>query len=137
MINAVLTRGGLGTFDAAAWVHAELLVLTGPDGDASGLAGVEVLTHSDPSPVWALDVLGSRGCQSVLVEGGGDLIFQLLDAGRIDELFVTICPRIIGGVGAPSLADGRGFGAQTIRDLSLVECSQVGDELYAHYRVIS
>ena len=137
MVNAVLTRGGLGAFDESAWTNAQLMVLTGPDADVAGLKDTEVITHPEPSPTWALDVLAARGCESILVEGGGDLIFQLLDAGRIDEVFVTICPRIIGGLGAPTLADGRGFDADTIRDLTLVECTQVGDELYAHYRVVS
>jgi 5-amino-6-(5-phosphoribosylamino)uracil reductase len=135
MLNAVLTRRGLGAFEVDMWSTAQLLVLAGEGADLSGLSGAEVLTHPDPSPIWALDVLKTRGCQSVLVEGGGDLIFQLLEADRLDELFVTLCPHLIGGVGAPSLVDGRGFDARGIRGLRLVEQTQVGDEIYLHYRV--
>lgn len=137
MLNAVLTRRGLGEFDASAWTDADLLVLAGQGADLTGMGDTEVLTHTEPSPVWALDVLQDRGCQSVLVEGGGDLIFQLLEAGRLEELYITLCPRLIGGVGAPTLADGRGFGPQAIKDLSLVDCTQRDDELYLHYRVKS
>jgi len=135
IINAVLTRQGVGEVDTAVWQEARLLVLAGEHAECSGLGQAEVLTHADPTPAWALDVLAERGCRSVLVEGGGDLIFQLLAAGRLDELYVTLCPRIIGGVGAPSLVDGVGFAAQEIQDLSLQSLDRVGDELYLHYTV--
>jgi len=135
LVNAVLTRSGLGPVDTRLWTGAELVVLAGEAAALDGMTGdmAEILRHPDPSPGWALDVLAARGCTTVLVEGGGDLIFQLLAADQLDELYVTICPRLIGGVGAPSLADGVGFGAAEIRDLQLLDMERSGDELFLHY----
>jgi 2,5-diamino-6-(ribosylamino)-4(3H)-pyrimidinone 5'-phosphate reductase len=80
-----------------------------------------------------LDWLESKGCGTVLVEGGGDLIFQLVALDRVDSIHVTLAPRIIGGVGAPSLADGVGFSPEEIRNFVLGDVEHLGDELYLRY----
>ena len=46
--------------------------------------------------------------ERLLVEAGGDLLFQFLAADAIDEMYLTLCPLVVGG-DAPSLADGPGF----------------------------
>lgn len=79
--------------------------------------------------------LERRGVERLLVEAGGDLIFQLLEADLVDEMYVTICPAVLGGVGAPSIVGGRGFTPETIRRLSLLHVNRVGDELFCRYRV--
>ncbi len=45
----------------------------------------------------ALDALAERGMTQVLCEGGPRLFGSLLEAGLVDELCVTIAPRIVGG----------------------------------------
>ena len=37
------------------------------------------------------------GVRKILVEGGGELNWSLLRLGIVDELIVTIAPRIVGG----------------------------------------
>jgi len=62
--------------------------------------------------VWlpdALPQLESHGVERLMVEGGGELIFSLFEAGLVDELSVYVAPKIIGGRDAPTLADGEGF----------------------------
>jgi len=46
--------------------------------------------------------------QRLLCEGGGELNAALFQAGLVDELHLTICPRLFGGRDAPTLADGNG-----------------------------
>jgi riboflavin biosynthesis pyrimidine reductase len=135
LINAVLTRRGLAGVDASAWGAAGLRLAVFTDLKAPVPTGVEVVRSAQMNPAMVLDHLENMGCETVLVEGGGDLIFQLLHAGRLDELFVTLTPWIIGGVGAPSLADGVGFDAQQLRALSLLSAEPIGDEIFMHYRV--
>lgn len=134
-INAVLTRRGVTAELQAPWGEPRVrLVVFGPeslDREAHAAVGAEVVEASNPVEV--LDQLEAMGCKSVLVEGGGDLIFQLIAAGRIDTIFMTLAPRIIGGRGAPSLADGAGFGASEIADFRLSDLERVGDELFLRY----
>lgn len=42
----------------------------------------------------------------LLCEGGGRLNAALFRAGLVDELHLTLCPLIVGGAAAPTLADG-------------------------------
>jgi riboflavin-specific deaminase-like protein len=44
----------------------------------------------------------------LLCEGGGELNDALFRAGLVDELHLTICPKIFGGRRAPTIADGLG-----------------------------
>jgi len=71
----------------------------------------------------------------LLCEGGGELNDALFRAGLVDELHLTICPRVIGGRHAPTIADGRG--CATLADafqLQLASAKRVGDELFCIFR---
>jgi riboflavin-specific deaminase-like protein len=48
------------------------------------------------------------GVQRLLCEGGGELNDALFRADLVDELHLTICPKIFGGRTAPTIADGCG-----------------------------
>lgn len=87
---------------------------------------------SIPVP-WMLERLAARGVERLLVEAGGDLLFQFLAADAIDEMHVTLCPLVVGGP-APSLADGEGFDRDRLRQLELVSAEVEGDEVFLHYR---
>ena len=55
---------------------------------------------------------------------------QLFAARAVDELYVTVVPRILGGTGAPTLAGGIGFDPDEIPDATLTSLERIGDELY-------
>ena len=82
---------------------------------------------------WIVEQLARRGVERLLVEAGGDLLFQFLAADAIDEMHVTLCPLVVGGP-APSLADGEGFDRDRLRQLELVSAEVEGDEVFLHYR---
>ncbi len=82
---------------------------------------------------WMLSRLAARGVERLLVEAGGDLLFQFLAADALDELHVTLCPLIVGGP-APTLADGEGFDRDGLRRLALLSAEVEGDEIFLHYR---
>jgi riboflavin-specific deaminase-like protein len=72
----------------------------------------------------------------LLCEGGGELGGALFRAGLLDELHLTICPRIFGGRNAPTIADGVGF--KELADaagLKLKSARRVGDEMFFVYKV--
>ena len=56
-----------------------------------------------------LDELSMMGVGQLMVEGGGTLIWSLLEFGLVDEISCFIGGLIIGGEDAPTLADGIGF----------------------------
>lgn len=67
----------------------------------------------------------------LLCEGGGELNDALFRAGLVDELHLTICPRVIGGSTAPTIADGVGFAKLTdAYQLQLHSTKCVGSELF-------
>jgi 2,5-diamino-6-(ribosylamino)-4(3H)-pyrimidinone 5'-phosphate reductase len=89
--------------------------------------------EGDPPVRWIVDRLAARGVERLLVEAGGDLLFQFLAADALDEMHVTLCPLVVGGP-APSLADGAGFDRNDLRRLQLVASEVEGDEVFLHYR---
>jgi 5-amino-6-(5-phosphoribosylamino)uracil reductase len=74
-----------------------------------------------------------RGCKVVLSEGGGGLNERLFAAHAVDELHLTIVPRILGGATAPTIVEGYGFQPDELPDARLVQCERVGDELFLVY----
>lgn len=74
--------------------------------------------------------------ERLLCEGGGELNAALLKQGLVNELHLTICPRIFGGNAAPAIAGGPGV--QFLKDaarLELKSSSRIGDELFLVYRL--
>ena len=54
-------------------------------------------------------ILENMGHNRILVEGGGELNWSVLKLGIVDELIITISPRIVGGRSAISLVEGIGY----------------------------
>jgi 2,5-diamino-6-(ribosylamino)-4(3H)-pyrimidinone 5'-phosphate reductase len=78
--------------------------------------------------------LRERGIRRVVVEGGGEVNFSFLEAGLVDEVFVTLCPYLLGGAGAPTLADGAGFSNASAPRLVLLGLERAAGEVFLHYR---
>lgn len=63
-----------------------------------------VLSGSDLDPPRILEQLHEAGFKSVLLEGGPGLNAQVIHAGVLDELCLTLAPRLVGGDGPRVLA---------------------------------
>jgi 2,5-diamino-6-(ribosylamino)-4(3H)-pyrimidinone 5'-phosphate reductase len=71
----------------------------------------------------------------LVCEGGGELNDAMFRAGLVDEMHLTLCPRIIGGRQAPTISDGAGFHKLAhAAQLQLESVRRVGDELFLVYR---
>lgn len=82
--------------------------------------------------------LAGRGAQSLLIEGGAHLNYAALHQGVVDEVLVTITPKLSGEKGAPTLADGPTPLGAPFLDLTLSACTQASTgELFCCYQVNS
>jgi 2,5-diamino-6-(ribosylamino)-4(3H)-pyrimidinone 5'-phosphate reductase len=72
----------------------------------------------------------------LVCEGGGEINDALFRAGVVDELHLTVCPKIFGGRGAPTIADGAGVPRLTqATRLKLKSARRYGKELFLVYSV--
>ena len=73
-----------------------------------------------------LAALGQRGVVSILIEGGGQVLGSLFDAGLVDEVMAFLAPMVIGGEQSPSAVAGAGplrlAEATRLRDVSVERC---------------
>lgn len=70
----------------------------------------------------------------LLCEGGGELNDGLFRARLVNQLHLTICPKIFGGRAAPTIADGAGVPMLAdAAQAKLKSMKRVGDELFVVY----
>jgi 5-amino-6-(5-phosphoribosylamino)uracil reductase len=98
----------------------------------------ELIDLGDTDLNWdrGYSLMAERGIRKVVALGGGSLTAALVQAGRIDDWWLTIWPLIFGGKHAPSPVEGEGFLPDAAPHLELIETRQVGSNLFLHYRTI-
>ena len=75
------------------------------------------------------------GVKRLLCEGGGELNEALFRAGLVDELHLTICPKIFGGSKAATIADGVGIARLTeAMPLKIRSFRRSGDEIFTIFK---
>ena len=117
-----------GEVTAAGLRHrlgASAQVVTLPTLSGGGLSLVVALAH-----------LTERGVSSLLIEGGGRLNYACLQQGVVDEILLTLTPKLSGDQGAASLCGGLGPLGTPFLPLTLVSCeaAETG-EVFLKYRV--
>lgn len=78
--------------------------------------------------------LRSQAITNLLVEGGGELNASLFAADLVDELFLTLAPKVKLGREVPTIAEGEPLPADQLRRFSLVSMTAVQDEVFLRYR---
>lgn len=81
--------------------------------------------------------LQEKGYRHILVEGGPTLLGSFINRGLIDEVFLTIAPKIYGSKNntALTLVEGVLFPPSQIKKLKLVSSKAVENELFLRYQV--
>ena len=81
-----------------------------------------------------LYMLYKKNIKSILLEGGGTTNWEFIKQNLVDEIFITISPRIIGGKNSISLVDGKGFSKiSNTSKFHLKKINRLKDELVLHY----
>jgi riboflavin-specific deaminase-like protein len=94
-------------------------------------APVTVVRAADPAAMLA--DLRARGVAALVSEGGPTLNSAMLEAGLVDELFVTIAPVITGDPAALRIVEGKGLSAA--RRVRPVWVLRAQGELFLRYAV--
>ncbi len=83
----------------------------------------------------ALNKLEKLGLKKLAILGGGTLISSLLKANCIDEIWLTICPFLVGGKMSPTPVEGEGFILIEAKNLQLISVEKREQEIFLHYQV--
>lgn len=73
--------------------------------------------------------------RSLCCLGGATLNGTLFDSGCVDELFLTLAPKIKGSSRATTVVEGKGFPPHRLLPLDLLSLYREQSELYLRYRV--
>ncbi|MBD2309218.1 RibD family protein [Chroococcidiopsis sp. FACHB-1243] len=84
---------------------------------------------------FALEQLFSLGIKRLAVLGGGELVAAMLAVDLIDEMWLTVCPLLLGGTNAPSPVAGMGFPENLAPRLELLSAQVEAQEVFLHYRL--
>lgn len=105
-------------------------------GELKKKARVYVLGKEKTNIFEMMDILASLGIKRIMVEGGGTLNYELLEAGLVDEIYVAIGPIVFGGKDAPTLADGEGLPYEKAVKLEPIGMDKLGDVFVVRYKVL-
>jgi len=116
--DAVMIGAGTKRAEGYEKIATQLVVVhSGPEGEPTDL------------PV-LLRALRREGVRALLCEGGPTLHGSLQAAGLVDELFLTIAPKLA-GAGAPGILAGE---LAAVEPLELAWLLEEDGELFARYR---
>jgi diaminohydroxyphosphoribosylaminopyrimidine deaminase/5-amino-6-(5-phosphoribosylamino)uracil reductase len=125
--------------------EAPLVVICAPEAasarrNALEAAGAEVIVAPGRTPrarlEAALDELGRREIQDLLVEGGPTFAGALFDAGEIDAMRLFIAPVLVGSAQARAVLEGEGVSriADGARPLA-TSLEQIGEDILVRARL--
>ncbi len=99
-------------------------------------AKVYVLGKEKTNICEMMDRLADMGFKRIMVEGGGTLNYEMLEAGLVDEIYVAIGPVLFGGKDAPTLADGKGLPYEKAIRLEPIGTEKIGDVYVLKYKIL-
>lgn len=142
IVNAVISASGDLPADLPFWDDKAVLrfVFTTARGyqkavrASQGRAFIVIAGQENLEAKRVVERLLESGLRRILVEGGGETMSLFLSQGLLQELYVTLTPRILGGRASPTLVGGDAPLAPW-GSLALLKAKRVRDELYLHYRV--
>jgi len=113
---------------------APVIVATAADHELEGVeADVEYERTGDDLPLLLARLRSEHGIRSLVCEGGPTLLSYLLAADLVDELFLSLAPKIAGGGDEPTITTGPVLAEPA--DADLVWLCESGGELFTRWRV--
>ncbi len=110
-----------------------VVIATAADHELPGLTGdVEYARVGDDLPRLLAYLHERHGVRSILCEGGPTLNSFLFAAGVVDELFLTLSPKLLAGASALTIVAGRELVEPA--DARLVSVAEAENELFTRWR---
>ncbi len=142
LVNAVVSTSGDLPSDLPFWDDPKVIrfVFTTSGGYAKavesskGRAFVVLAGDKKIEPDRIVARLLESGLSRILIEGGGETMALFLKASLVQEMFVTLTPRILGGRTTPTLVGGD-LVLEPTKSLQLLKSKRIRDEVYLHYKV--
>ncbi|MBS7622920.1 2,5-diamino-6-(ribosylamino)-4(3H)-pyrimidinone 5'-phosphate reductase [Candidatus Bathyarchaeota archaeon] len=137
------TPAGARLFKATAGRTIIAVTAGAPEERVDALlhAGAEIIVSGSGDKVdlrLLMSRLRSMGIRRLLVEGGGNVNWSLVELGLVDEIHVAVAPIIVGGREAVTLVEGRGFSKVSEGfKLSLLRVELLGEDLVLTYRPLT
>jgi 2,5-diamino-6-(ribosylamino)-4(3H)-pyrimidinone 5'-phosphate reductase len=129
-LGAIVTRSGNLPKEHPYYDSPTIIYITSDHSVPVSRPTVEVCHVQDVQE--AISDLGRRGATHILCEGGPTLNAALFDAGLVDEVFLTIAPKLIGGHDPLTIVKG---GDQGVINLELRSLVEFEGELFLKYGV--
>jgi riboflavin-specific deaminase-like protein len=112
-----------------------VLIATGSDAELPNMGEqVEYARVGDDLPLLMARLRDDYGVRSVLCEGGPTLNSYLFAASLVDELFLTLNPKIAGGAAALTIVAGRELVEPA--ELEMISVAEGGGDLFTRWAVV-
>jgi riboflavin-specific deaminase-like protein len=131
-LGAIVTRSGNVPARHPYYDSATVIYVTSERAVPVEASTVEVCRVG--SVAEAVSDLGRRGARRILCEGGPTLNAALFSEGLIDEVFLTLAPKLIGGSDPLTIVKGASF-PEPIR-LEVRSLVELESELFLRYSVV-
>ena len=135
-LGVVISRSGTIPFEIPLFADADSRVAVyGPPGLEVPDTAAEVIVHEltpDEGAVGRVlrSLRADHGVRSLLCEGGPSLFSALLLEDLVDELFLTLAPKLVGG---DAVAITTGAPLDALRDVRLVSALEQDGTLFLRY----
>ncbi|MCR5213940.1 MAG: bifunctional diaminohydroxyphosphoribosylaminopyrimidine deaminase/5-amino-6-(5-phosphoribosylamino)uracil reductase RibD [Eubacterium sp.] len=78
--------------------------------------------------------LGRMNIDSILLEGGGNLAWSMMDKGYVEEVAMFVGPKFFGGAYSPTPLEGLGISdVEKAPGFNLIELKMMDQDIYARY----
>ena len=111
----------------------KVVLATGADAVLQGTAAeIEYVRTGDDLPLLLARLREEHGVRSIMCEGGPTLNSHLYAAGLVDELFLTLSPKVSGGAAALTIVAGSDLVEPA--EMELVSVAAGDGELFTRWR---
>lgn len=132
LIRIVVSGSGKLPYDGRFFTDAPESAFVCTDVQIDLPNGVRTLPADLKAALRALR--NDHGVRLLLCEGGSELNASMFRLGLIDEIFLTLAPKIKLGRDVPTIADGEPFRREELQHFDLLEVTKIEDELFLRYR---